>query len=95
VRRSFWFVAGGCILGLVGVVAAAHAVAFTRQEWPYSTATLPVGLEGPSKEHPLVPGSAFALVLTLGIPASLLGGGVLGWLACCKVGRGQLGLWDM
>jgi hypothetical protein len=74
---------------LAGVVAAAHAVAFARQEWPYSTANLPAGFEGPSKEHPLVPGSAFALAQTLGIPAGLLSGGVVGWLAGRKVGRGH------
>jgi hypothetical protein len=77
VRFTLW----GAVLGLALVVGLAQVVAYSRQEWPFSTANLPQGFQGPSKQEPDVPATAFWYARRLGIPLGLILGGVAGWFA--------------
>jgi hypothetical protein len=73
------FVLWGAVLGLALVVGVAHGVAYYRQEWPFSTANLPPGFRGPSKQEPDAPYTAFWYAKRFGIVTGLALGGGTGW----------------
>jgi hypothetical protein len=81
----------GAVLGLALVIGLAHLVAYYRQEWPFSTANLPPGFQGPSKQQPDVPYTAFWYCKRFGIPAGLALGGMAGWLVGRRMRRAGTG----